>query len=318
MRYDDVVVERMPRVHRRTILGSLALLALGSGCSTASTPGPTTPKGPVEPPGELPARRPARPGAPPPRELRLKARAPEARGARVLFEAIDHLGAGEREQAVAAELLAGNVPSFLRQLVPVRLGGGTGAREAWAFVTPDYVCIGGDDDFARMPITMRTTRKLCDAAGALPPTKLLVDTLYAAAPHKVTSPTMSPGSWRLADVLSHHLVIAGRLAKAGGTPGDLVAGCKKDIVITKKMLHHAGRTALYGWMLKDQSVVQPLSLVHDDRFLDYVQGLRLIDRRLWIDGKDVDLFDALADRELAPLLSDEGAYDLRAAWRRGW
>jgi hypothetical protein len=301
----------MPRVHRRTVLGSLALLSIGGGCTTTA-PRPTTPDSPAPP---RPPR-PAAPGAPPERELRLKARGPEARGARALFEDIDHLGAADREQAIAAELLAGNVPSFLRKLVPLRLG--DGARDAWVFATPDYVCVGSDDDFARMPITMRTTRKLCAAAGAMPPTKLLVDALYAAAPFKVTSPTMSPGSWRLADVVSHHEVIARRLTKAGGQPGDLVAGCKKDIVITRRMLEHGGRTALYGWMLKDQSVVQPLSLVHDDRFLDYVQGLRLIDRRLWIDGKDVDFLDALADRALAPLVSDEGAFDLRVAWARGW
>ncbi len=306
----------MPSVPRRTLLGSIALLGLTGGCGGAPPARPATPA--ARPPGASPAPAVA---AVPTRELRLAARPAGARGARVLFEAIDHLGAGEREQAIAAELLAGNVPSFMRRLVPLKLGGSGPAgttHEAYAFVTPDYVCIGSDDDHVRMPITMRTTRKLADAAGALPPTRVLVDGAYAAAPYQVTSPTMSPGSWRLADVLSHHEVIARRLAKAGGHPGDLVAGCKKDIVITRRMLEHAGRTALYGWMLKDQSVVQPLSLVHDDRFVDYVQGLRLVDRRLWIDGDDVDLLDALADDDLAPLLSDEGAFDLRAAWARGW
>ena len=140
-----------------------------------------------------------------------------------------------------------------------------------------------------MPITMRTARQVCAAAGALPPTRALVDAIYAAAPHKIPSPTMTPGSFRPADFLAHHEVIERRLRDDGGRAGELIAGHKKDIVISKRMLEHGGRTAIYGWMLKDQSVVQPLSLVHDDRFLDYVQGLRLVDHRLWIDGRDVDL-----------------------------
>lgn len=306
-------------IGRRALLGAGALLAwtvagCGGSAPAVAHPSSSRPQPPRRP-GGGPA---ASSSEPPRRSLRLPPRPGGARGARAIFEEVDGLGAGEREQAVAAELLAGNLPSFLRDLHPLRLGGPDAAVEAYAFVTPDVLCLGSDDDFVRMPITMRTARKVCDAAGALPPTRALVDAIYAAADHRIPSPTMPPGSFRPAAILSHHEVIERRLAEAGGHPGDLVAGHKKDIVISKRMLETGGRTAIYGWMLRDGTVVQPLSLVHDDRFLDYVQGLRLVDRRLHVDGRDVDLLDALADPELAPLLSDEGAYDLRAAWERGF
>jgi hypothetical protein len=304
----------MPLRPRRTFLGLLGLLGLAAaGCGGAPVVSPRA--GPPAPPPPPP---PQRDDGPPRRRLRLPPRGRGARGAREVFDEVDGLGAGERERAIAAELVAGNVPAFLRTLVPIALGGADATIEAYAFVTPDVVCLGSDDDFVRIPITMRTAREVCDAASALPPTRALVDAIYAAAPHKIPSPTMTPGAARPADFLAHHEVIERRLAADGGRPGQLVAGHKKDIVIAKRMLETSGRTAIYGWMLRDGSVVQPLSLVHDDRFVDYVQGLRLVDRRLWIEGRDVDLLDALADPDLAPLLSDEGAYDLRAAWERGW
>jgi hypothetical protein len=256
---------------------------------------------------------------PEPRRLGLPARAPGAKGARAFIDHVAGLGAGERERRVESELVLGNVPEFVRKLVPVRLDPKkTGARDAFAFVTPDYLCLGSDDDFVRMGTTMHTVRKVCAAARAIPPTRQLVDAIYAVAPFKITSPLMSAGAGRPEDILAHHDIIERRWRSAGGKRGELVAGCKKDIVISKRMLETPGRTAIYGWMLADGSVVQSLSLIHDERFLDYVQGVRLVDRKLWIDGRDVDVLDVLADEKLAPLLSDEGRFDMRIHWERGY
>lgn len=267
-----------------------------------------------------PAKPPPRRATPPgPRTLGLPARQPGAKGARRLFDDIAGLGAGEREHRVESELVLGNVPKVMRTLLPIRLDPkDTGVADAYAFATPDYLCLGSDDDFVRIAITMHTVRKVAAAAHAVPPTRQLVDTIYAASPHKITSPLMTAGAGRPEDVLAHHAIIESRLAKDGGRPGDLVAGCKKDVVITKRMLETPGRTAIYGWMLADGSVVQSLSLIHDERFLDYVQGIRLVDRALLIDGRDVDILDVLADQKLAPLVSDEGHFDLRIVWSRGF
>lgn len=251
--------------------------------------------------------------------LGLPDRETDALGARALYDHLGGQGAGVREQRVEAELLMGNLPGFIRKLVPVRLDTeATAVGDAFAFVTPDYLCLGSDRDFVRIAITMHTIRRVAAKAHAVPPTRKLVDLIYAAAPHKITSPLMSAGAGRPEDILTHHDIIERRLAKDGGKPGDLVAGCKKDVVISKRMLETPGRTAIYGWMLADGSVVQSLSLIHDDRFLDYVQGVRLVDRRLFVDGRDVDILDALADEKLAPLVSDEGHFDLRVHWERGF
>ncbi|HTJ81378.1 MAG TPA: hypothetical protein VL400_06625, partial [Polyangiaceae bacterium] len=57
-----------------------------------------------------------------------------------------------------------------------------------------------------------------------------------------------------------------------------------------------------------------LSLVHDDQHVDYAHGIRLVDRALEIDGEARDVVAVLADKTLADLISDEGAYDLSLYW----
>ena len=46
------------------------------------------------------------------------------------------------------------------------------------------------------------------------------------------------------------------MRNAGGKRGELVAGCKKDIVISKRMLETPGRTTIYGWMLADTVIAR--------------------------------------------------------------
>ena len=60
----------------------------------------------------------------------------------------------EREDAIRDEILNGNLPQFLRKLAPVRLHVGTPDSRrltATIFVTPDYLAVGSDDDFLRIP-----------------------------------------------------------------------------------------------------------------------------------------------------------------------
>ncbi len=63
----------------------------------------------------------------------------------------------QREQAIQDELFRGNVPDFLRKLVPVRLSyevPGEKPLVATIFVAPDYLAIGSNDDFLRIPMDL--------------------------------------------------------------------------------------------------------------------------------------------------------------------
>src|SRR5579859_736249 len=51
----------------------------------------------------------------------IPARAPSALGGRAFAEEVRGLADDERESSIQRELLAGNIPGFLRRLMPVRL-----------------------------------------------------------------------------------------------------------------------------------------------------------------------------------------------------
>jgi len=221
--------------------------------------------------------------------------------------------AGERELAILAEVLAGNVPSFERTLRSVRISvpNGLDVRSAHVRVVADYLAIGVDDDFIRIPMTPRTAQKIALAAGCVLPTRKIVDEVYRAATVKLTSPTFAPGDGMTSSGTFelHERAIEERRREVGGRLGDLTAGHKKDIVISARLRVSPGRLAIYGWFREDGRPIQPLSTVHDDKYVDYAHGVRLVDRAMLVDGKPRDVVDVLRDPVLSALLSDEGVVD---------
>jgi len=72
-----------------------------------------------------------------------------------------------REQILQDEILSGNIPSYLRKLVPIRTSvtdSATGKKiHAVYFVTADYLSVGNDLDFARTPMTPMLAQKIADS-----------------------------------------------------------------------------------------------------------------------------------------------------------
>jgi hypothetical protein len=98
-----------------------------------------------------------------------------------------------------------------------------------------------------------------------------------------------------------------RLAKAVVFPlGALVAGHKKDVVLTRRLAEAPGKVAIYGWHKPDGTVIQPLYSGHADSWVDYSHGVRLISATVEADGVPMPFADALSDPRFAPLLTDEG------------
>ena len=91
-----------------------------------------------------------------------------------LVQRLQGMNEVERETAVAAQLLAGNIPDFLRRLAPIRLTGHfpSGRTVHVTFCTlPDYLAIGSDRDFMLIPMRLQTALAVADAYGFLLPTK---------------------------------------------------------------------------------------------------------------------------------------------------
>ena len=223
----------------------------------------------------------------------------------------------ERYAAARAEVLAGNVPDFLRSLVPVTLdrpdGAGDGPSRATVWVTPDYVAVGDDADFLRVPLDYLTASEIArDLDFALPTTRI-VDAVYAEAIEQLT-PAPLPAGPRMRTMgywLEHSSLVEAE--RAGMPLGPLTAGHKKDVVLTARLRAAQDRVAIYGWHRPDGRPIQPLSTVHGARYADYSHGIRLVSTTVDIDGVARDLFDVLADPATAPLLSREGTLpDARA------
>lgn len=107
-------------------------------------------------------------------------------------------------------------------------------------------------------------------------------------------------------VLEHDRRVRVQRARHAAPAGTIVAGHKKDVVITAKLASLPGRVAIYGWHRPDGRPIQPLYTGHSDRWVDYSHGVRLVNRAVLVDGITRDMADVLRDSTLAALLSDDG------------
>jgi hypothetical protein len=247
--------------------------------------------------------------------LGLPPRPADAPGGATVLERAAKLGSGDRDRFLADEICAGNVPAFLRKLCAVRLRGRVGGRdrELVLHVTPDYVCVGDDADFVRVPLRPCSAERVAKEAGAVLPTTRIVDAIYEQAAAQLTSPRLPEGRWMQSTtwIGEHDRAIEIRRERAAAPLGALCAGHKKDLVLTARLGWAAGRVAIYGWHRRDGSVIQPLSVKHDARYADYTHGVRLVSDAALLDDERVSLGTLLSDRRLAELVSDEGRVPAR-------
>jgi hypothetical protein len=194
----------------------------------------------------------------------------------------------------------------------------TGGVLARFFVAGDYLTLGEPGDAMRMPLGAPAAQTIADDRGALLPTKKMVDLIWKAAgtrlaPHPMRAEWQAKGlnpdqrMVQLDAFAEHDAVIDRQLAPfvAGGTlPGQLIAGHKKDVVLTN---HTApGHVAIYGWHQIDGKPIQPLNgTSHALGYADYSHGVRLVHPEMEIDGKLALVAEVLVDPKRAAFLSDE-------------
>ena len=238
---------------------------------------------------------------------RIPKRPPNAVGGTEFFQSLDKLTLAEREDVIAKEILRGNIPDFLRTLQKVTVTGkGTAGKDHTSFieVMPDYLAIGSNTDFVRVPMTPQTAARIADAFGCALPTRKIVDEVYRTAAVKLEPKPMTMDRELPATFLRHNAMIESQ--RAGKTLGELVAGIKKDVVVSNRLSEKPIRVAIYGWHTIDGKPIQPLTIVHGDKYVDYSHGVRLMKRTVMVDGKPWDIRHVLYSAELHRLLSDEG------------
>ena len=235
----------------------------------------------------------------------LPPRPADAVGGAEFVRGLEKLAPAAREAAIAKELLRGNLPDFLRTFAKITVTTPDAAgkpRTATIEVMPDYLAVGSDADFVRVPMTPRTAALVADAFGCALPTRRVVDEVYRAAALRLTPDPLTEARESPLSFLRHHALIEARRAGRAG----LIAGVKKDVVVTNRLAEKAGRVAIYGWHTSDGKPIQPLSLVHHEGYVDYSHGVRLMRRTVVVDGTPRDVRHVLHGADTHRLLSDEG------------
>jgi len=223
----------------------------------------------------------------------------------------------EREAAILGEISKGNLPEFLRKLVPVRLQcelADGRSLTATIFVTPDYLAIGSDSDFLRIPMNLHTAMTIAERFGFVLPTRKMVDAIYIQSRYHLTPQPLPAGpQMRSTEYYStHNHMIEDQVHGVGAPLGALVSGDKKDVVMSNRLAMNLGRIAIYGWHRGPGQPIQPLSTVHGANYADYSHGIRLISEWALVNGRLQSIRELLGNPSTAKVLSDEGP--IRLNW----
>lgn len=214
-----------------------------------------------------------------------------------------------RDASARDLIIAGNVPTHMRSFCPVTAALPDG-RTLTLYVLPDYLCVGTDSDYVRVPMQPLNAQAVADALNCVLPTTKMVDLIWSAAVNKVMplpwGPPYDASMMSTSRISVHNARISAQLTKAGLDPMALTAGHKKDVVVTTKLVKQPKQVAIYGWTQLNGKPIQPLYLGHESLYADYSHGIRLLSRRCEIDGIEDDLFRVLSDPELCSSVSSEG------------
>lgn len=216
----------------------------------------------------------------------------------------------ERDRLIEEQVLAGNVPEFMRIVHAVKLG-----ERATIYSMPDYLPVGSDEDHVIVELNPMTAQRICDAVGASLPTRKMVDAIWKAAEVKLDPQPWGPpydasmmSTYRMGE---HNRRIQEQFKAKGGELGKLVAGHKKDVVLAIAVESpRDAKVAIYGWHQSNGKPIQGPGIqatAHEITYRDYAHGIRLVSCICMVDGKEMLVTDVLKNPDLVSLLSDEMA-----------
>jgi len=172
----------------------------------------------------------------------------DAPGGKAFFAKLEGMKPAERETAIAEEIARGNVPDFLRTFHQIKVTAKDAkGKEHTAVleVMADYLAVGSDTDFVRVPMTPMTAALIADRFGCCLPTRKIVDDISNSATVKLEPKPLTTDRETVGTFLKHHEIVEGQ--REGKKLGELVAGIKKDVVVSNRLDEKPNRVAIYGW-----------------------------------------------------------------------
>jgi hypothetical protein len=243
-----------------------------------------------------------------------------------------------REEAMIAQLLAGNMPDWLRQWVTIEVQ--ASSPNVKVRVLPDYLCVGDMTDYRHVPLDQHSAQRVADSFGACLPTAKICHAIYRATPpgQRIvaikrdyyitpwTKRTLIRQNWAQTSTSAyneHSLAIQNAMTGAGINRGQLVSGHKKDVILASGLHRQPRKIAFHGFYDARGYPAEPCyevkggplpscnkeapTLAHPEgRFSDYSQGVRLVHPIMHIDGAIKLVKEVLVDPALSPLISSEG------------
>lgn len=211
------------------------------------------------------------------------------------------------------------MPRFLHKLQPVSLSAQLpegGSIRLVLCVMSDYLSLGADDDFLLIPMGLNTALAVGAKFGFTLPTRRLVDLIYRQSKLQMKPQPLPAGDqMRSTEYYQrHNSLVQDQRAASDVRPRVLMAGHKKDLVLSSRLWSQPGKVAIYGWHRGIDSPIQPLSTVHGAAYADYSHGVRMVSTVVYVNGEPRSIFELLADPVIAHLISDEGPLPRAAEW----
>jgi hypothetical protein len=209
------------------------------------------------------------------------------------------------------QILSGNYPRHVLKWVTIytqlQVDSVTTLRASYQ-VSSDYLSIGTEADWSRVPLTPMAAQQIADSLHCFLPTRKIADAIYQAAEVKLIPMPMFAFRDSPVTMYQHHLIIEG-LRK--GSKG-LIAGIKKDVVISAqlKRTERPNRVAIYGWHQLNGKPIQPLYTGHVNWYVDYSHGIRLVKRDININGRIYDYIQVMQHPVFSKLICDESDCDV--------
>lgn len=243
--------------------------------------------------------------------LNIPKRKPGSETGSAFMKRISDLPLNDREEEIFRAVSSGNIPGFLRKMVVLscNFADAEGVNHKVAFeVMPDYLSVGSDDDFCRIPMNPYTAQRLASVSGACLLTSKISDYIYNMAELKLQPFNNIPAGNAdelVSKFIEHNSQIEMQLKEAGGNHGQLIAGIKKDVILSARIADQPGKVVIYGWHKPDGNPIQPVYSGHVWWYVDYSHGIRLMNNQVLLDGKPYLLTDILKDPVLYRIFSNE-------------
>lgn len=231
----------------------------------------------------------------------------------------DTLGFWALDDAIVEQVLKGNMPDslkYFRKIVittavvdSVKILKKPHTIELW--VLPDYIAVGNNKDFVRMPMSTLAAQRIADSLYCSLPTSYIADRIAQVSEGALDIFPFRPlGSRNQQPIVyqdSNNAINA--LFKAKGYHfGQFISGLKKDLILAYKLQNTPdceNHIAIYGWHHPDGRPQQRIHVKHANFYADYSHGARMVYRTIKIDGKEYDLKEVLEDKKMYRLLSDD-------------